>query len=180
MAPPLPATFSRADATGGVPASQTTQMLSERLPAAKIRGARHKRRHLTCHNKMRHCLEPRPRLYAFVPDNWAIEKEIAMGTDANGPSKFSISFLDAEGALIQTVSLSSDTVSSATVCASEIATELGAINFFITAAPYSSMEATALASPSIAKRLAPLGRFLSSNVDPLWLGAVSRQGENHQ
>ena len=101
-----------------------------------------------------------------------------MGEDASGPREFGIGFLDAEGALIQTVSLSADTVTSATDRASEIATELSAANFFITAAPYSSTEATA--SPTVAKRLAPLGRFIFSNVDPLWLGPFSRQGENHQ
>lgn len=103
-----------------------------------------------------------------------------MGVDANGPREFGISFLDAEGALIQTMTLSGDTVTSATDRASEIATELSATNFFITAASYSSAEATASASLSIAKRLAPLGRFIFSKVDLLWLGAFSRQVENHE
>jgi hypothetical protein len=107
-------------------------------------------------------------------------KRFVMGADANGPREFGISFLDAEGALIQSMSLSADTVTSATDRASEIATELSAPNFFITAASYSSTEATAFAPLSIAKRLAPLRRFISSNVDPLWLGALSRQAENHE
>ena len=102
-----------------------------------------------------------------------------MEMDANGPREFEIGFLDAEGALIQTRSLSADTVTSATDCASKIATELSATTFFITAAPYSSTEATAF-PPKIAKLLAPLGHFIFSHADPLWLGALSRHGENHE
>ncbi|HEY2009386.1 MAG TPA: hypothetical protein VGH23_10385 [Rhizomicrobium sp.] len=86
--------------------------------------------------------------------------------DANEPREFGISFLDAKGELIQFMSLSADTVTSATDRASEIATELSATSFFITAAPYSSTEAAAIASPNIAKRIGPLGR--------LWLGALSQ------
>jgi hypothetical protein len=115
-----------------------------------------------------------------VRDNWALKKEFAVGTDTNGPREFRIGFLDAEGTLIQTVSLSADTVTSATDRASEIATELSATNFFVTAAPYSSREVAVFTSLSMARRLAPLGRFIFSNVNPLWLGAFSRQGENHE
>jgi hypothetical protein len=113
-------------------------------------------------------------------ENTQSRKRFLMGADANGPREFGIRFLDAEGALIHSISLSADTVTGAADRASEIATELSATNFFITAASYSSTQSSAFASLSIAKRLAPLGRFISSNVGPLWLGALSRQAENHE
>lgn len=48
---------------------------------------------------------------------------------------FKVAFLDADGGLIDIVSIPASTVASAAQRAEEIATEIAAVNFFITSVP---------------------------------------------
>jgi hypothetical protein len=103
-------------------------------------------------------------LYAFVPGNQAIKKVIGMALDTNSLRDFQVGFLDAEGSLIQRLSVTSETLMGATGRAEQIADELSAADFFITAGPNAPPGARAAAPLGIAKLLTPLGRLIFSHV----------------
>jgi hypothetical protein len=89
-----------------------------------------------------------------------------MGNTACGPVDFQVGFLDAEGALIQTVSVQAETLTLATSCAGTIAASLDAANFVITAVPDFSQNGSAFPAANVAKLIAPLSWFLARNIHP--------------
>jgi hypothetical protein len=60
---------------------------------------------------------------------------LRLGGDTDSPIDFKVAFLDAGGALIQTMQMQAETVTSATQRAGEIASEIDAADFFITSKP---------------------------------------------
>jgi len=53
----------------------------------------------------------------------------------DGLKNFKIAFMDADGALIQSMPIPADTLTSAAQRAEEVASEIGAADFFITSKP---------------------------------------------
>jgi hypothetical protein len=90
-----------------------------------------------------------------------------MGRSTCEPVDFHVGLLDAEGALIQTVSVQAETLILATSCAGKIAAELDAANFVITVVPDFSQNGGAFPASNVAKLIAPLSGFLARNIDPV-------------
>jgi hypothetical protein len=109
----------------------------------------------------------RGRSQALAPDQNAIGKTTAMNTNAGGPVDFQVAFLDAEGALIQCVLVQAESLIIATSCAGEIAAELDAVNFIITAVHDFSREGSTFPTARVAKLFAPLSGFLARNNHPV-------------
>jgi len=89
-----------------------------------------------------------------------------MGTDATGPRDFGICFLDAEGALVQSVLVKADTLISVTENAEEIARSTNAANFFITAVPEVSEAEGVSVAQGIAEFFAPMWHTLIDCIHP--------------
>jgi len=106
-------------------------------------------------------------LQVSAPEKNAIKKATAMGKSTCGPADFQVGFLDAEGAVIQTVSVKAENLTLATSCAGEIAAELNAADFVITVVPDFSQNGGAFPAANVAKLIAPLSGFLARNIHPV-------------
>ena len=91
---------------------------------------------------------------------------MGMGLETNDLRDFQVCFLDMDGSLIQRMSIRSESLMGASDRAQEIANELSAADFFITAAPYASAKVTPKFPPSTSKPLTPLSRLIFSLVSP--------------
>jgi len=90
---------------------------------------------------------------------------MGMGLETNDLRVFQACFLDIDGLMIGRVSVPSESLMAASARAQEIATELRAADFFITA-PYIPPEAILKSSPNIVKALTPLSRLIFPFVGP--------------
>lgn len=87
-----------------------------------------------------------------------------MGTDASGSRDFGICFLDAEGALVQSVLVTAETLIGATENAEEIARSTNAAHFVITAVPDVSDAGGMSVAQGIAGLFAPMWHTLIDGV----------------
>jgi hypothetical protein len=99
-----------------------------------------------------------------VLENKAIKAEIGMETDTFGPRDFHIGFLNTEGVLIGRISVTSETLLGAMARAEDIANELSAADFFITAVQRPLAKVHHGAPSGIGKLFTPLGRLIISFV----------------
>lgn len=89
--------------------------------------------------------------------------EFGMGTGTGDLGDFHIGFLDPEGALIQTMSLKAETLTGATDSAEEIARNINAADFFVTAGSRAAVEPLPVAPRRITKLFIPLSRLIFSH-----------------